>query len=159
MRNLRFVGVVALGLGGCGKPAALAPGDAGVESRAIAAYIDLEYSEYLNNYIHVYLGYAACSYDFIDEGVLNDLADDVLRAMTARGVDLSRTQHANDPHPLPERAIQYAASLAVLTTMEMWSNAITAEVAPMYRGPDADCTASVVANRARYEWLKAFAIR
>lgn len=159
MRNLRFAGMLALALGGCSRPAALAPVNAESESRAIAAYMETEYSEYLENYIHVYLGYQACSYDFIDAQVLNALADDVLRAMATRGADLSRTQHASDPNPLPDRAVQYAASLAVLTTMEMWSNAITAEVAPTYRSQPPDCTASAVANRARYDWLRAFPIQ
>ena len=80
MRYVGILGITALALGACGEPDKAEPLDAAMESRALAAHIEGEYSQYLRDYIHVYVGYATCSYDFIDENVLNSLADDVLRA-------------------------------------------------------------------------------
>ncbi len=159
MRHLGTAGLAALVLSACGAPRELEPLDAATESRALAAYIEREYSEYLRDYIHVYVGYATCSYDFIDEDVLNVLADDVLRAMTSRGAALIREEHPSDVNGLGDRQIEYAASMAVLTTMEMSANALTAEIGRTYEDADFQCSASVAANQARYEWLQRFDIR
>ncbi len=40
--------------------------------------------------------------------------------------------------------------------MEMWSNGITAEIAPAYAGDEFDCSASIAEDKARYEALKGF---
>ena len=127
-----------------------------MESRALAAHIETEYSDYLRDYIHVYLGYASCSYDFIDETVLNALADDVLRAMSAQGGVLIREEH---DAALSDEVVEYAASLAVLTTVELWANSITAEISPTYAEGVVDCGQSGERAQARYESLQRFEIR
>ncbi|MEM1201880.1 MAG: hypothetical protein AAGN66_01475 [Acidobacteriota bacterium] len=129
--------------------------DAGPESRALAAHLAAEYSDYLREYIHVFVGYGVCSYGFIDEDVLNDLADDSLRNMTTRASELIRDAHPRET-TLPAIAVDYAASMAVLTTVEMWANDITAEIAPLYQAKDFDCAASVKPNRERYEKVQRF---
>lgn len=155
MTRIRTLALATVLLAGCGSPEAQVPLEANSESLALAAHIESEYSDYLRDYLHVYLGYATCSYDFIDESVLNDLADDVLRAMTRRGAALIREEHGTQ---LADEAVEYAASLAVLTTMELWANEKTAEMSPTYEGDSADCTQSADANRARYEALQRFEI-
>ncbi|NKB88729.1 MAG: hypothetical protein GKS06_10960 [Acidobacteria bacterium] len=123
--------------------------DAGTESRALAAHIEDTYPQFLEDYIHVFLGHITCQYAFIDENVLNALADDTLRAMTAKGAGLIREQHPEDVSELSDAAVHYAASMAVLTTMEMWSNSVTAGISPTYEAPSFDCAASVRDNQRR----------
>jgi len=159
MNRLRLLCLTAISLAAWASPSPATPPDAGDESRALAAYMEAEYSAYLVDYIHVFLGYSTCAYEFIDEEVLNSLADDVLRAMTSRGVQLIRAQHAATPTMLSDDAVRYAASLAVLTAMEVWSNRVTAELAPLYEGQDFECGASVAENEARYRALQRFSIR
>ena len=156
MKPIAVAGLTALLLTGCSASTSGGPIDASNESRSLAAHIETEYSDYLRDYIHVYLGYASCSYAFIDEDVLNSLADDVLRDMAGRGADLVREEHHD---ALSDDAVEYAASLAVLTTVEMWANAITAELAPSYAEGVVDCSSTQESNQRRYESLQRFRAR
>ena len=158
MRRVRIVGLVTLTLAACSAPNVAEPLDASNESRALAAFIEGEYSEFLTDFLHVYLGYASCSYEFIDEDILNSLADDGLRAMTSRGVSLIREEHDGAPGGLSDRAVEYASSMAVLTTMEMWSNALTAEISEEYAGENFECGTSTADNQARYEAMQRFEV-
>ena len=96
------------------------------------------------------LGYVTCQYDFIDENVLNSLADETLKDMARAGATMIRDEHPE----VGADVAAYAARMAVLTTMEMWSNAITAELAPQYEEPTI-CAASHEPNQRRYEQLQA----
>lgn len=127
---------------------------AGDESRALAAHLEISYSAYLRDYIHVFLGHIACDYEFIDEDVLNRLADDVLRDMSQKAAELIRDEHG--PGELSDAAVHYAARMAVLTSVEMWSNRISAELAPSYPAGTANCSASAAENGARYAALQRF---
>ena len=55
---------------------------------------------------------------------------------------------------IPDDAAAYAASLAVLTTMEMASNAISARLSLQYQKEDVDCSATAITNQQRYETLQ-----
>jgi len=130
-------------------------GLATAESRVLAAYMEAEFGPFIRDYIHVFLGYQACAYSFVDEEAYNKLADQQLLKMSQRAQELiAQSATAAELSPL---ARQYAARLAVLTAMELHSNAITAELSPLYGSGEADCALSAEQNLPRYRALQAYA--
>ena len=59
-------------------------GLATAESRVLAAYMEAEFGPFIRDYIHVFLGYQACAYSFVDEEAYNKLADQQLLKMSQR---------------------------------------------------------------------------
>ena len=90
-------------------------------------------------------------------GVVGGWAAEGASNRMARRIDpgRSRGEMFDAPEGLTDVAIRYAAQFAVFTTVEMWSNSVSAELGPAYQEENFDCEASVEAYRARYESLRA----
>lgn len=154
-----FASAALLGLLVCGG-AFSAQTDAPVaseESQNLAAFIDAEYGQFTRDYIHVFLGHNACAYSFVDESAFYALADLQLSKMSQRGAELIAEATGPQAQQLSKQDSEYAARFAVLTAMELKSNAITAELAPQYGSGEADCALSAEQNSPRYRALQAYA--
>ncbi|MEZ5680208.1 MAG: hypothetical protein R3E14_02815 [Erythrobacter sp.] len=115
-----------------------------------------QYGDYTETYLQLFIAQTKCEYDFVDPETFNNLADDMLRQLSAELEPVVRSQQEAAGWPASDEWVEYASRLTALSAVDALATSRSAQIqAEIERIPDY-CATLRNENEERYSELKAF---
>ena len=127
--------------------------NAQTDSKLISGYMEANYTHMVEQFVEVFLGHINCQYDFIDEQIFNDLADNAIKDLTRKAAEVISTNPQHEWGADQQPLIDYVASVLALSVMDVHSSAESTQIRARIEDGTITCDNSREKHNAIYEKL------